>query len=1316
MESEMNTELVCVMASLGYYDEDNYYMGEDCIESLKDLIRFLRKEEENCDIRRQMGAAHLVQKDLIPMLIHLGENEELVDIVIRLLVNLTSPVDICFNKNADVAEEEGNKNKITNTFQTKRMEVISHLQAYKKAFTSGKTLAAVGCQLGRILQMDVEERTENNLVLFERLLLLIRNILHVPASPEEEQRTDDDASLHDQVLWNMHINGIDELLVYISSSEEEGRWTMHIMEIIFLIFREQNPEVLAKSSAEKSESEKAAIANDMILAKEKEEAITNVSRKQVYNSRHSRFGGTFWVKNMKGIGQMNTLVHHKIVKDPKDITFDEKKQRRRVPKRLQPLKPTEQEKRSTLKIRLFLKEFCKKFLELSYNLIMRQVKDNVVAKKTQENDDTYYIWAIKFFMEFNRAHLFKVEYVSETINLNTFHYILKQLNLYYDQFLMHKRGGWEPWSTRLHKSLQTYKELLTYILNMDQSQDSVLKNASSVIKNNIFYHEEYRNIFLVLLRHYMIRKHTERFLSDLIDTFHVFIKLLEGFCKTKGSLLVSSKRKVQKKKKRNQSDPVTSMTAEELDKIWEDNLAPALSGHLQGYEPIPEITISPLDHSSDIHIDEQKMNAIMKIQDLLRSKRSGEAVSLLRAARECWRNDSQLGLDNLSPEEEFGLFRNLLTMEIERPVFEELNEEEAGHEDEEEEEANVRSVEREFHLNSFLMSLASPKMIQPYCLQLKKFKESSAVTNHSVIRMMHRIAVDMKFPEMFYQVSLFITFKEILEINLPIYKELHKFANYILFMFTEVAKSNTKIYVECLFWKTTGDCYNISYREPPQKTMTQKWTIEDEQELKTLFDQYRNSDNVVDEILESISDKGRTRRQVINKLVAMECVANAKELPAANKKQGDNWTYEEEEELKGLFDQFKESEDIVGDILKNLTNGGDRSRRKVVNKLVRLRLIEKGKDLPKPPKAPKPPKWSSEQTEELHRLYDENKESDDILANIMVSMPFKKSKMAIVKHLIETGKVLNKAELYKKKKKNNLKNAFKDMVMDVGEGSEDNEHVRKRNVSSSDEEEKIYDNWSDEDDGSPISNKKGRVISSSEDEADEEDNLADNISNLISMVKTEFPQQIIWLQTRLKRAADDREEDSDWYAVPLLTMTEDDDLAMQDKSFKKLLLAIGIRPPIDEQETFWRIDIKLSPQKLRTFSDQLENIVREPNKVSNVVESDVSEMINDKPANPILGKRVKRQFLSSDSEDEDKVNQNDSNKEKENSSVKDRMKRKRILLDEDSDDDENDSPEIDDSVSLNDIVRKNDITEIVGANTFSVLRDSTNLDSDNDLG
>jgi len=40
---------------------------------------------------------------------------------------------------------------------------------------------------------------ENQKMTVERILILIRNVLQVPADPSEEMRNDDDASVHDQV-------------------------------------------------------------------------------------------------------------------------------------------------------------------------------------------------------------------------------------------------------------------------------------------------------------------------------------------------------------------------------------------------------------------------------------------------------------------------------------------------------------------------------------------------------------------------------------------------------------------------------------------------------------------------------------------------------------------------------------------------------------------------------------------------------------------------------------------------------------------------------------------------------------------------------------------------------------------------------------------------------------------------------------------------------------------------------------------------------------------------------------------------------------
>lgn len=69
--------------------------------------------------------------------------------------------------------------------------------------------------------------------------MLIRNVLQVPSSPDCEKRGDNDASLHDQVLWGLHESGIFDLILFILSSEYESQYHLHALEIVSLIYREQ---------------------------------------------------------------------------------------------------------------------------------------------------------------------------------------------------------------------------------------------------------------------------------------------------------------------------------------------------------------------------------------------------------------------------------------------------------------------------------------------------------------------------------------------------------------------------------------------------------------------------------------------------------------------------------------------------------------------------------------------------------------------------------------------------------------------------------------------------------------------------------------------------------------------------------------------------------------------------------------------------------------------------------------------------------------------------------------------------------------------
>ena len=53
------------------------------VETVKDLIRFLKREDETCDIRRQLGHAKIVQNDLLPILIQYKSEETLWETLVR---------------------------------------------------------------------------------------------------------------------------------------------------------------------------------------------------------------------------------------------------------------------------------------------------------------------------------------------------------------------------------------------------------------------------------------------------------------------------------------------------------------------------------------------------------------------------------------------------------------------------------------------------------------------------------------------------------------------------------------------------------------------------------------------------------------------------------------------------------------------------------------------------------------------------------------------------------------------------------------------------------------------------------------------------------------------------------------------------------------------------------------------------------------------------------------------------------------------------------------------------------------------------------
>ena len=392
-------------------------------------------------VRRSLGDLAVVKSDLVPILRDHSNNRELFDVTLRLLVNLTNPELLLF-------KEELPEDKETRNYY---LQIQTHRQSYKEAFIDQQLWTVLANTLTALLKKDWDERLEDDKLIIERVLILIRNVLQVPTNVRREGRTEDDATVHDQILWVLHKSGMQDLLLYIAGSEQEEHYCLHVLEIISLIFREQDPTSLATANLGRSKAEKQADEEALAKAVKLEAEKQKAKAKAKNFSRHSRFGGTYVLKDVKSISE-RALIVQKPLTTVNQINFDKEKRGVKKSKNRMAPENADMVRRSTLPVRLFLKEFCTEFLHSAYNHIMNVVKDALNRQKAQMNDETYFLWAMRFFMQFNRGHNMKVELVSETLSRQTFHFLQQQIDNYRDNFEHEKknRPKYLMWGRRMH--------------------------------------------------------------------------------------------------------------------------------------------------------------------------------------------------------------------------------------------------------------------------------------------------------------------------------------------------------------------------------------------------------------------------------------------------------------------------------------------------------------------------------------------------------------------------------------------------------------------------------------------------------------------------------------------------------------------------------------------------------------------------------------------------------------------------------------------------------------------------------------------------
>lgn len=493
-------ELTAACNSLGKIDENDgtYMKDRDCKPCLREITRFLTRDTDNYIVRTTIGSLNLIKSDLIPLMNQYCDYEngdsELFASTLRLCTNLTSSPLLFFE----------NQDPPTNPESIKLYNKLSDcLIGYKEAFATDENIWST---------LKDHLRNFDNDIIFEQLIILIRNILQITHYNEAINNHES----HDQCLIQMEKSGLLDMIIQIASETQKGtEFCFHLTEIIYYMLRDQNPVWLAEAKEQNrlTDSDRNLLAQ--LVARERRQRDAEPVR-----PLSSCFKSTsYLVSNLRSISGAPLIVRN----PPKTatISFDAGKTELRKARNKKPISAESSilngdNNAKISKISYNLRNFCHKFVEKVFCNFMQHIKHNLMQKKATEDDEIYYLWSLQFFIPFTKHLGTNLDAMTETLSTSTIRFV-QILMLNYQEKLSVEKKKYHSVSRKLHLSIRAYKEILYFLKS----------NGAGNVDISVFTEPEYSAIIMNLFKHFDEAKHPSNFPTDLVKLNHVLLQLLE---------------------------------------------------------------------------------------------------------------------------------------------------------------------------------------------------------------------------------------------------------------------------------------------------------------------------------------------------------------------------------------------------------------------------------------------------------------------------------------------------------------------------------------------------------------------------------------------------------------------------------------------------------------------------------------------------------------------------------------------------------------------------------------------------------------------
>ena len=297
--------LISVSGGLGRFDEEKnvYKKDADCLECLKDLQRFLRRDDTfDRQVFHRLGQWDLVSTDLVPLIVAYQEDQDIVYNALKILTFLTMPVD----PTSDLLHTQ-----------------CKYLMRIKECFLANDALAVIVGLLSRPLAR-YPRLSEKDILVVQLVLTFIRNLLCIDSAMRdlglENPAEEEHKAQKDVLLQRMLKDNVLELVLLVAQHCNEKTFKNDaplVLHIVHQVFDGFSPLQFFQKSSSSSLKQKETKRNifqqpqqdkrclqvkgdlQQLLLSEKRTRVT--SRNQM-PMRHRLFSGTF-VKKYSDVSQ-----------------------------------------------------------------------------------------------------------------------------------------------------------------------------------------------------------------------------------------------------------------------------------------------------------------------------------------------------------------------------------------------------------------------------------------------------------------------------------------------------------------------------------------------------------------------------------------------------------------------------------------------------------------------------------------------------------------------------------------------------------------------------------------------------------------------------------------------------------------------------------------------------------------------------------------------------------------------------------------------------------------------------------------------------